>query len=63
MLPQYEGAVKRKLIKGGRITRTPTGSRRHGRHYMSEAPTSMFWKGKGFALAETGDAVETLSRD
>jgi hypothetical protein len=28
-----------------------------------EAPTSLFRKGKGFALAGTGDAVETLSRD
>jgi len=63
MLPQYEGAVKRKFQKGGRITRTPTGSRRHSSHYMSEAPASLFWKGKGFALAETGDAVETLSRN
>ena len=38
-------------------------SRRHGNHYASEAPTSLLWKGKGFALAGTGDAVETLSRD
>lgn len=28
-----------------------------------EAPASLFWKGKGFALAGTGDAVETLSRE
>ena len=27
------------------------------------AAASRFWKGKGFALAGTGDAVETLSRD
>lgn len=26
-------------------------------------PTSLFWKGKGFTLAGTRDAVETLSRD
>jgi len=63
MLPQYEGAVKRKLQKGGRITLTPTGSRRHGSHYVSKAPASLFRKGKGFALAGTGAAVETLSRD
>lgn len=37
--------------------------RRNGSHYVSEAPASLFWKGKGFALAGTGDAVETLSRD
>lgn len=48
---------------GGRITRTPTGSRRHGRHYVSEAPDNLFRKGKGFALAGTGDAEKTLSRD
>jgi hypothetical protein len=63
MLPQYEGVVKRKFQKGGRITSTPTGSRRHGSHYASGTPTGLFWKGKGFALAGTGDAVETLSRD
>jgi len=63
MLPQYEGAVKRKLQKGGRITRTPTGSRHHGSHDVSEAHASLFRKGKGFALAGTEDAVETLSRD
>lgn len=28
-----------------------------------EASASRFGKGKGFALAGTGDAVETLSRD
>lgn len=38
-------------------------SRRHGRNYVSEAPARLFWKGKGFALAGTGDALETLSRD
>jgi len=63
MLPQYEGAVKKKFQKGGRITHTPTDSRRHGSHYVSEAPARLFWKSKGFALAGTGDAVETLSRD
>ena len=41
----------------------PTGSRRHGRGYTSEASAGLFGKGKGFALAGTGDAVETLSRD
>nr|DAQ10276.1 MAG TPA: hypothetical protein [Inoviridae sp.] len=45
MLPQYEGVVKRKFQKGGRITHTPTGSRRHGSHYVSRALTSLFWKG------------------
>ena len=29
----------------------------------TEASASRFRKGKGFALAGTGDAVETLSRD
>lgn len=47
----------------GRITRTPRQLRHDGRHYASEAPTSMFGKVKGFALAGTGDALETLSRD
>ena len=39
------------------------GSRRHGSHYVSGTPAKLFWKGKGFALAGTGAAVETLSRD
>ena len=29
----------------------------------TETSAGLFWKGKGFALAGTGDAVETLSRD
>ena len=29
----------------------------------NEASAGLFWKGKGFALAGTRDALETLSRD
>lgn len=35
----------------------------HAAGSATVAPASLFWKGKGFALAETGDTVETLSRD
>nr|DAM20980.1 MAG TPA: hypothetical protein [Inoviridae sp.] len=38
-------------------------SHRHGRQYASGIPASLFGKGEGFALAGTGDAVETLSRE
>lgn len=53
----------------GRITRTPTFPWKRYRPAVMAArsatktPTNLFGKGEGFALAGTGDAVETLSRD